>query len=494
MPNNLVTFFLSFVFLNVFVAQANSQGPTIPKDFILVTDSQDFGTTKSIQQHGITWTFAKPVQYGQFVNGDYWVVDPGDGVQIINISPGHTVHPDTGRDMNGSMLNPAKADQGFDSTRQYDESLNVGIGISTKNPLTIQANDALVTSISNLEVSGVKSYTKTAAILTCLSKTPPSGSFRPGYSDPDKTIYGNIGDINYSRLGNLAPTTSAPDPIAYAEKLQRTWLMHSPSWTSRFMHPSDNIPDNYYYTNSLSVAALLLNCNFTNGQKEKLLINFIQHGIDLYGAIKARGYGWTSAAGLGFGRKWPILFAGIMLESPAMQGVGMLSGDYLNSVAGYGPADKHTGQVNPPDYLSFAEDALLFYVSKDDIDRTTSTKWMPDDRAGTAYPYTANMIGMPEWGHRYSDNPYQVDSAWYAVYRTIGSGFSGTIGATLSAHIMDARNLWNCRVHFDYVDRYMAIAKGNDDPFDYEVKGEKEGGRGSGFLVEMWDKYRNLYK
>lgn len=448
-------------------------------------------TTTSISQHGITWTFAKPVQFGQFVNGDYWVVDAGEGVSIIGISPGHALHPTSGKDIHGSSLNPYNELQGFDERiSDYSHALNVGIGVSSENKLILKAKNSLVTTIGNVDFTDLgtaPSILKTAAILTCLSSAPPSGSFRPGYSDPEKTIYGNISHIDYSKLGKLAQTASTPDPVTYAEKFQKTWLMHSPFWTSRYMHPSDNIPDNYYYTESLSVAALLLHVNFTNQQKEKLLINFIQHGIDLYGAVKARGFGWTSAAGVGYGRKWPILFAGIMLNAQDMKNIGSVSGDYLNAVEGYGPGK------NPPNYIRFAEDSLVFYVAQADVDRTASASWMPDARAGVAYPYTTAMIGMPEWGHRYSDNPYQVDSAWYAIYRSIGSGTRNIVGATLSAYIMGAKNLWNCKAHFDYVDRYVAISKGLPDPFGYKVMGEKVGGSPSGFTGEMWTAYRKLY-
>jgi hypothetical protein len=34
------------------------------------------GTESSIEQYGITWTFDKEYQCGQFVNGDYWVLGP----------------------------------------------------------------------------------------------------------------------------------------------------------------------------------------------------------------------------------------------------------------------------------------------------------------------------------------------------------------------------------------------------------------------------------
>jgi hypothetical protein len=39
---------------------------------------------QEISQYGITWTFDKPVQCGQFITGDWWVIGP---VKIIRITP-----------------------------------------------------------------------------------------------------------------------------------------------------------------------------------------------------------------------------------------------------------------------------------------------------------------------------------------------------------------------------------------------------------------------
>ena len=41
-------------------------------------------TGTSLSQYGITWTFREEVEYGTFVNGDYWVVGP---VEIVHIDP-----------------------------------------------------------------------------------------------------------------------------------------------------------------------------------------------------------------------------------------------------------------------------------------------------------------------------------------------------------------------------------------------------------------------
>jgi len=44
-------------------------------------------TTNSISQFGITWTFNQQHEFGQFANGDYWVVGPVTIVAIDLLPP-----------------------------------------------------------------------------------------------------------------------------------------------------------------------------------------------------------------------------------------------------------------------------------------------------------------------------------------------------------------------------------------------------------------------
>jgi len=440
----------------------------------------------SIEQHGITWTFAEPVEYGQFANGDYWVVDSGSGVKITNITPGHTLHPETGRHMNGSMLNPATAMQGYDGYQNYDAAKNVGIGVSTSSPLVLTGNVSLVSTISNLS-PGVNhlSYVKTAAVLTCLSSAPPNGSFRPGISASTKTLH-NVSSLNYNLLGKLACPITKPDINTYAGYFQMVWLTHNGGWTGRYMRPSDSGLDNYYYPKTFSMAALMLHLDYTNAEKEKLLINFVQLGIDIYSYIESGANGWPPDGGHSSGRKWPILFAGIMLNYAPMKNIGQVSGDFLYS-------DGHGAGNIPPNYKHFGEDGQTFYVAQSDVDITNGPSWNPDTRSAPNYPYTSEMIGMPEWGIRYSTYPERSDASWIAMYRTIGSGPQAWAGTVLAARIMNAKTLWNHDSHFDFLDRYMAISKGDPDPFGYVVPGEQSGSRPDWLIGAMWDTYRQNY-
>ncbi len=478
---------LCFLFILIFCASSSSASTTsalVPCYHLLFQKKQ---TTPSLTQHGITWKFAKPIVYGQFVNGDYWVLDNGAGVEIIEISPGHTILEGTVRHLNGSMLNPHDMPQGYDSYSNYDEAKNVGINITPQTPLLLLGNSSLVSTISNGLDAGVnhKSYVKRAAVLTCLDEIPPQGSFRPGISSSTKTLH-RRSSINIGLLKNLTYPGTKPDIAGYADLLQMVWLAHNGGWSSRYMRPSDSGLDNYYYATPFAEASLLLHLDYSLEEKERLLINLIQLGIDLYSYPESGGSGWPPDGGHMSGRKWPILFAGIMLNYAPMKNIGQLSGDYLyNGSYGAGNA--------PPDYIHFGEDGQTFYVTQEDIDLTNGPTWDPDTRNAGHSPYSQAMLGMPEWGIRHSTQPNRSDSSWTATYRSIGTGPRAWAGTVLAAYIMDAKSLWNNDAFFDYVDRYVAISGGTADPFGYTVPDEQSGSGLSGIIATMWQSYRSQY-
>jgi hypothetical protein len=488
-------------------------------------------TTKSITQYGITWSFAEPVGYGQFVNGDYWVVDPGSGVKVIHITPGDAIREGTAQHMNGSMLNPHTTIEGYDGAGSYDPLLNVGLGISPSETLVLTGNISLVSTISNPVLGNNLSYVKTAAVLTCLSSVPPTGTFRPGISSTTKTLH-NISSINYSLLKSLHCPISKPNIETYAGYFQMVFMDHG-DWRTRYMHASDSGMDNYYFAKTFTEAALMLQLDYTNEEKKNLLINSIQLGIDLYSCLELvrdpyDRIGWLPDGGNGNGRKWPIMFAGIMLDYAPMRHNGQKSGVYLYA-NGHGPG-------NPPsDYVDFGEDGQVFYVAQSDVDITSNTTWVNDyQRARGRYlsfnistntftiaippkgavigpwspdtrnedvnhnvlchPYTQSMIGMPEWGIRRSTSPELSDSDWFSEgYRTIGTGARSWAGVSMAVRIMGYKSQWNNPAFFDYMDRYMAIASGQPDPFGYIVGHEAAGYIPDWLILAMWNTYRRQY-
>jgi len=411
--------------------------------------ANSLGATQ-VSQFGITWSFDGDYQTGRFANGDYWIIGP---VTIVGISPSSN---SGGRVVNGSMINPSPSDglvQGYDSaTLQYSDSLNVGLNVSSSNRLTVSNDSSLVSTIS-ISAAGNRPQLRTCAILTVLDSAPPEGSFRPPYCGSSKTIKFNISQLDYSVLANLSPVAATPSLASVERNFERPWIDHVPDWPGRFIHPSDNMPD---YGREISVqisdAALMLQLNFSDAQKETLLIRYVQLGIDLFGIVQDNGRNiWLCNGGHASGRKWPILFAGLVLGDGDMMNIGR------PDIPGF---DHRNSQ-----YVHFGEDDQTFYVSQSDI---------------SSGRYSSSDLGLPEWGIRHATDSSRDDKSWTASYRQCCTA-NAWGGIVLSARIMDARGLWNHDSLFDYQDRYM-----NTQSSGWQRQM-------SDFAANMWDTYRRDY-
>ena len=452
-------------------------------------------STNQISQFGITWTFDRQYEYGRFANGDYWVVGP---VTVININPASSEAG--GRVINGSMINPSPrlgSTQGYDSSMfgVYGPNYNAGLNaarpgnraLSSSNPLIVQPSSSLVSTIS-MPDAGHRPQLKTAAVLTVLQASPPAGSFRPPYVNVSKGIRFNKSQLDYSKLLRLAPAGNVPrlkqnagdSQSASVERMfERPWLDHIPEWMNRYHHPADNLPDyGREISTQVGIAALMLNLNYSNDEKETLLIRFVQLGIDLYGIVQDGGEdNWVNNGGHASGRKFPILFAGVMLNDYGMRSIGQRSGDYLYA-SGHGPGNE------PPDYVHFGEDDQTFFVTQLEINISHSAAWDPDDRADELIPYSQGDIGLPEWGIREASYPEANNKYWGAGYRRCCTAISWA-GFTLAARAMGLKALWNHEALFDYMDRYMQVtAEGGVCP------GYRQSSR---FVENMWDTYRADY-
>ncbi|MHC4323761.1 MAG: InlB B-repeat-containing protein [Planctomycetota bacterium] len=439
-----------------------------------------------ISQFGITWTFDKNHTVGQFANGDYWIVGP---VTIINIHPASVKL--NGRMINGSMVNPSPVNgytQGYDSVdygksvrpERYDPNLNVarpnGRDLSKDNPLILQPDCSLVSTISTLE-KDISAKLRTAAVLTVLCSPAPEGSFRPPFTNIPKDIKFNKSQLDYSLLSKLVPVPNTPRLVqrpgdkqtASVERMfERPWLEHIPGFMARIIYPHENMR-NYDrdVTTQVGIAALMLNLNFDDRKKEKLLIRFVQVGIDNYGVIQDGGQkNWSRDTG----RKFPILFAGLILNDPDMKNIGKKSGDYMYT-------DPSGNGDPPPDLIRFEEDEMTFYVSQSDVDFTHGPKWRPDSRDAEKIPYLKEDIGLPEWGKVGIFDRTNVNKYWTTTYRqVIGHAYTGIV---LAMHIMGIKDLWNNDALFDYTDRYKMV--------------ELEWTETSRFVKAMWSAYRTDY-
>ncbi|MCU0666555.1 MAG: dockerin type I repeat-containing protein, partial [Candidatus Omnitrophica bacterium] len=480
-----------------------------------------------IEQWGITWTFDKPITddksdpevlsgnkylYGKFVNGDYWVVGP---VKIIEIFPRSITSDGTfqqdgwtvpnGITINGSMINPRanESRQGYNSNLEdfrieYSNGLNVALGVNAQNPLTVTASSSLISTRSRSRtIDGPNtsdSDVKTASILTVLLQAPSANSFRPTYCGLTKTIY-STENLLRDMLLSLPKVTGTPAIASVEAKFQKPWLGHIAGWSGKYIFPVDSININYgaVMHDVIGIGALMLHLDFSLTEKEKLLIYYVQLGIDLYGIVADGGTrNWLNDGGHAGGRKWPILFAGIMLNNSEMKNVGMKSGDYLYSampntspVKYYEPGGGWDCPVTngpPADYVHFGEDDQSFYVTQLDVDLTNSAYWKPGYDPNL--PYVNKDIGMPEWGINHSERPHATNNLWSAGYRNIAS--PPFHGPALAALMMNAKEIWNHNAYFDYTDRYMAATKVGGENYGYWSN------VGS-FTRNMWDTYRANY-
>ena len=445
----------------------------------------------SVSQYGITWTFSKPVPIGRFVTGDYYVVGP---VTVASVTPrtlrGAEVSQLTERERskyegqyvrNGSMLNPPTTPAtGYDSRFQN----NFDPKLAAVFPLEMKPGDSLVSTISldktqqnqvfrNPTRADETSVLRTAAVLTCLAQAVPADAFRPSYCDLKKDRIHRAGDIHWELLPSVERTKSAPKLSELERVFQRPWIDHVYDWDSRTVHPSENMPGyGREVGRAVSIAALALCSDYTREEKETLCRGMIQVGIDNWGVAKRseRGEsgGWPAAGGFGNGRKFPIVFAGVMLQDEEM----------LN-IEKYAPE------------ASFGED-----------EHTAFGKcWTGADVLFTGqYPLYAEK--HPDV---YADrSPYEhlQPSEWPGRRPTMSEGYRRCctsncwIGQALAAHLMGAVDVWDHDAFFAYCDRWMTE---DDAPF---VKIINEAHTGEDFhpqqrttwdpfVNEMWAKYRS---
>ena len=429
---------------------------------------------RSISQHGITWTFDRDYVVGQFVNGDWWVVGPA---RVVSVSPapgkatpeekvnartdawGNTGLSKDDRLRNGSMINPRGGGK-----QAYDSRVGgCDPAMCASFPAQLKPGQSLVSTASHLTVPNqnffpghaekTNSVLRAAAVLTCLDKEPPAGTFRPPYAGDEKPLH-RARRLQRNRLLKLKPTKSAPSMDLYARCFQRVWLDHVSNWSGRMLHPTENMPDyGREFARMVSIGALMVHLDAPADRRlaqERLLIGFIQVGIDLYGVSRAGG-SWMGCGGHMSGRKWPILFAGLMLGE--------------------------AGMTNLPAALMFGEDMQTYYGAG--WTRATALYQMIDHH-GPRTPY--EHLPPAKWAKwDWTSEGYRrccTSSAW--------------IGQALAARLMGAVNAWNHDAFFDYCDRWMsedeteALKTLKALGHDYGKPWVRQGRSWDEFVNEMW--------
>jgi len=455
---------------------------------------EDLPLKQSVSQYGMTWTFAKPARVGQFINGDWYVVGPAT-VTAIEPKPlyGNEIpkrqldHMDKERSVeqrvrNGFMLNPpAQMKVAYDSgvRNWFDPSL------IRKLPVAMKPGDSLVSTISmakglvlhaqlrNKIERGVgdSSPIRTAAVLTCVGEPQPADAFRPAFCDRHSRIY-LARNLKRELLPTAAATQSVPKTLdLFIRFTQRPWVG---TGFFGFEEPVENMPQyGMEYGRVAGVCALLLCTDLGPEQKEPLLVNYVQIGIDLGGVVRAGHPGWTGWGGHGSGRKLPIVFAGLLLGDVELANIS---------------------RSFPK--VSFGEDEQTAYGNC-----WTGAKVVFAGHSGIDAATGVGRSRGNEWG------PYEHmhPSEWKAgqntseAYRRTCTG-GGWVAQALAVRLLHAEKVWGHDAFLDYVDRWMyeddtafikviKEATGKDYDHEWSRHGwawqEKEA-----FVKEMWAKHR----
>lgn len=461
-----------------------------------------------ITQYGITWTFDKPCQAGRFVTGDYWVVGP---VTVVDVSPrpgpstdtapgdgdksryGAAALVDDKRMRNGSMVvaGPATPNQknstGFDRQGYDSRPTNYEPELSIRFPYKLEPDRTLISTASNEErnsagklatpfvLGGQKIFLcpptmplalRSAAVLTCLRSAPPPDAFRPPYAGTAKPLYLKS-KLRWDLLPALKPVASTPDWAAMERIFERPWLDHTYAWLNQYMLPGENGP-NYgrEFARMSSIAALMVMLDVPREQKETLLIRYVQLGIDLAG-VAGTGRQWFSDGGHWQGRKWPILFASLMLDAPEMRAFPQVKPD----VPVYGRFKVVPAAGLPMPTTLFQEDVDTYYGKGGD---GQSVLWQIGTHSGYRLPHEQKARAE-----------FDKTDAFVEAYRANNS--CSWIGVALAARRMKAVPVWNHDAFFDYMDRWMSpdekwdrpawLPKGCTRSFDL-------------FTEQMWDAHR----
>jgi hypothetical protein len=479
---------------------------------------EELPLNESVTQYGITWTFEKPAPIGQFVNGDYYVVgettikriDPqplfGDEVKekINKISVRDDDYPGK-QARNGSSLNPYPKKPG---SREYNK---VGFDSRTPDgrydpeqfahlPIKMVPGDSLVSTISR-ENSQIRSFSgqqvdplKVAAVLTCVAAPLPADAFRPSYCDSKKSKLLLARNLKRELLLKLPRMEGMPDTLAkYTKQFQKPWIDLA---DFGFAAPVDNMP---HYGQQMSEkegeASLLLLTDYPAEEKEALIINLVQVGIDLYGVARV-GYVWRAHGGLYSGRKWPIVLAGVMLDDRDMQNPREKCPNVVfheDDQTAFGPVT-YRGKTFEK---SWSGSRAIFLGHSPYLWEKGESHWTDGWGLLDVYPPS-------EWPDKNKDKGSILASEGYRRSNTSGCW----IPTALAVRMMHLEKVWNHDAFFAYVDRWMTeddtaqIKAIKDAGWFKDVKdtvplgewprqGYYSGSKWCSWVLPMWKKYRN---
>ena len=376
------------------------------------------------------------------------------------------------------MLNPPA-----DKKVAYDNAVRnfFDPSLIQRLPVAMKAGDSLVSTISMTRglvlksqlwqcisrASGDGSHVRTAVALTCVAAPLPPDAFRPAFCDRQAKMYFSR-DLKRDLLPHVSLTKDAPDVRLYVRFTERPWVG---TCFFGFEGPVENMPQyGREYGRVVGLDALLLCTDLKPEQKEPLLVDFVQVGIDLGGMVRAGHPGWEGFGGHGSGRKLPIVFAGLLLGDEQLANVNKSF------------PKAHFGEDEQTAYGDCWTGAKVVFTGHRAIDEAT----------GIARPDTGpyEHKNPKDWtGARGGGDMMSEDYRHTASFSWVAQG--------LAIRLLKAEKAWGHDAFLDYVDRWMYE---DDTPFnkvqkettgkDHSQEWKRQGQCFDPFVTEMWKAHR----
>ena len=259
-----------------------------------------------------------------------------------------------------------------------------------------------------------------------MAAAQPADAFRPAFCDTTNHVY-LARALKRDLLKTLPRPEKTPKLDTWVRVFQRPWVNLG---FFGFDQPMESMPHyGQWVGQAQSMAGLMLMLDFPPAEKERLLINVVQVGIDYWGAVSNGHPGWQGWGGHGSGRKFPIVFAGILLGDETM-----------------------ASPTKAFPKCNFGEDNQTMYG-----DCWTGAKVCFAGHSGVHHG--DGSIPRKQWGPYEHMHPSQWDkngmkNMQSEAYRRANSSSSWP-GQALVIHMLKAEKQWNHDAFFDYVDRWM---------------------------------------
>jgi hypothetical protein len=393
--------------------------------------------TSVISQYGITWYLDKEYRYGQYINGDYWVLAENGQVKITRMTP------DFDGGSNGWMVNMESENQGYDNRTNYFNA-----SLVPTLPYTAKPGDSIIKSVSR-NISGTcRPCLQTAAILTVVNELPSPNEFRPAFFGKSPKNRYSFDSVNMSLLPSLTPPVGyEPSTFTWLDERFKRLQLDVDSYPGEHIRPYDNYRNilgtgydaSSVYGGRLAtdtgdlVLRLMLNDSIES--KKQHTIYLVQHGIDLYHTMKG-GMDWEPNGGHGSGRKLPMIVAAILLQNDTMKQ------DILAQ-------EKIQGGVT-----TFQEDGYIYYSQK----ANNGNGLVLFGGHESEFNYWYNVV---EDGHsRVASDPYQYIDCGHVPGTSYQEGINSMIwkGPVVAMAVWpEVNRLWDHYLFVTYTDRWVSF-------------------------------------